>query len=290
MRVLLLEAGGWDYDPMLRVPLGVGRIWGYARYDWGYATEPEPNADGRRIEIARGKVIGGSSSINAMGYIRGHRGDYDRWASYGLPGWSFREVLPYFKRAETWEDGESELRGGSGPLHVRRTRTIDPLYEAYMAAGQRAGHPFTDDYNGVEQHGFGWAQWTIRNGRRGSTSAIYLRPALRRRNLTVRARAQVTRVLIENGRAVGVEYVRERTAQRGAGAAGGPAQRRRDQFAAAADALGHRRSDSNLRSSASSRWRRSPASAAICRTTTRPCSRMSARSRGRSCASPAPTG
>jgi choline dehydrogenase-like flavoprotein len=208
VRVLLLEAGGWDYDPMLRVPLGVGRIWGYARYDWGYATEPEPNADGRRIEIARGKVIGGSSSINAMGYIRGHRGDYDRWASYGLPGWSFREVLPYFKRAETWEDGESELRGGSGPLHVRRTRTIDPLYEAYMAAGVCAGHPMTDDYNGAEQHGFGWAQWTIGNGRRGSTSAAYLRPALCRRSLTVRTRAHVTRLLIEGDRAVGVEYSR----------------------------------------------------------------------------------
>lgn len=207
-RVLLLEAGGWDYDPMLRVPLGVGRIWGYARYDWGYATEPEPNADGRQIEIARGKVIGGSSSINAMGYIRGNRGDYDRWASYGLPGWAFREVLPYFKRAETWEDGETELRGGSGPLYVRRTKAFDPIFEAYMAAGQSAGHPFTEDYNGAQQHGFGWAQWTIRNGRRGSTSTTYLRPALRRQNLTVRAKAHVTRLLIENGRAVGVEYVR----------------------------------------------------------------------------------
>jgi choline dehydrogenase-like flavoprotein len=189
VRVLLLEAGGWDRDPMLSIPLGVGRIWGYTRYDWGYATEPEPNADGRRIEIARGKVIGGCSSINAMGYIRGDRADYDRWASYGLPGWSFAEVLPYFKRAETWEGGETELRGGSGPLHVRRTKVADPLYDAYLDAGTRAGHPYTDDYNGAEQHGFAWCQWTISSGRRGSTAATYLRPALRRRNLAVRVRA-----------------------------------------------------------------------------------------------------
>jgi 4-pyridoxate dehydrogenase len=206
-RVLLLEAGGWDRDPMLSIPLGVGRIWGYARYDWGYATEPEPNAHGRRIEIARGKVIGGCSSINAMGYIRGDRADFDRWASYGLPGWSFADVLPYFKRAETWEDGETQLRGGGGPLYVRRTKVPDPLYDAYIEAGTRAGHPYTDDYNGAEQHGFAWCQWTIRNGQRGSASAEYLRPALRRRNLAVRVRAHATRLLIENGRAVGVEYL-----------------------------------------------------------------------------------
>jgi choline dehydrogenase-like flavoprotein len=207
IRVLLLEAGGWDRDPMLRVPLGVGRIWGYARYDWGYSTEPEPNADGRRIEIARGKLIGGCSSINAMGYIRGHRADYDRWASQGLAGWSFAQVLPYFKRAETWEDGETEVRGGAGPLFVRRTKVPDPLYDAYIAAGTRAGHPYTDDYNGAQQHGFAWCQWTIRDGRRGSTSAAYLRPALQRRNLTIRTRAHATRILIEQGHAVGVEYL-----------------------------------------------------------------------------------
>src|SRR5258708_6628882 len=192
---------------MLRVPLGVGRIWGCARYDWGYSTEPEPNADGRRIEIARGKLIGGCSSINAMGYIRGHRADYDRWASQGLAGWPFAEVLPYFKRAETWEDGETELRGGAGPLFVRRTKVPDPLYDAYIAAGTRAGHPYTDDYNGAQQHGFAWCQWTIRDGRRGSTSAAYLRPALQRRNLTIRTRAHATRILIEQGHAVGVEYL-----------------------------------------------------------------------------------
>src|SRR4051812_25162364 len=148
--VLLLEAGGWDWHPLIRVPLGVGRIWGFGRFDWGYATEPEPNLGGRRLETARGKVIGGSHSINAMGYIRGHHADYDRWAAAGLPGWSFREVVDYFKRAETWEDGETALRGGAGPLYVRRTAEPDALYDAYIAAGLSAGHPFTNDYNGEQ--------------------------------------------------------------------------------------------------------------------------------------------
>ena len=206
VRVLLLEAGGWDWHPLLRIPLGVGRIWGFGRFDWGYHTEPEPHAGGRRIETARGKVIGGSNSINAMGYIRGHRGDYDRWASRGLAGWSYADVLPYFKRAETWEDGETPLRGGSGPIYVRRTKDIDPLYDAYIAAGVRAGHPFTDDYNGAQQHGFGWAQWTIRQGRRDSTARAYLHPVLGRRNLTVHTGALARRIVLEGGRAVGVEF------------------------------------------------------------------------------------
>jgi len=206
IRVLLLEAGGWDWHPLLRVPLGVGRIWGFGRFDWGYHTEPEPHAGGRRIETARGKVIGGSNSINAMGYIRGHRADYDRWAASGLTGWSFKDVLPYFKRAETWEDGETAYRGGDGPIYVRRTKDIDPLYEAYIAAGTRAGHPFTDDYNGAQQHGFGWAQWTIRDGRRDSTARAYLHPALRRPNLTVATRALAKRIVLKGNRAAGVKF------------------------------------------------------------------------------------
>ncbi len=206
VRVLLLEAGGWDWHPLLRIPLGVGRIWGFGRFDWGYHTEPELHAGGRRIETARGKVIGGSNSINAMGYIRGHRGDYDRWASRGLAGWSYADVLPYFKRAETWEDGETPYRGGGGPIYVRRTKDIDPLYDAYIAAGVRAGHPFTDDYNGAQQHGFGWAQWTIRQGRRDSTARAYLHPVLGRRNLTVHTGALARRIVLEGGRAVGVEF------------------------------------------------------------------------------------
>src|SRR5262245_9002588 len=208
MRVLLLEAGGWDWHPLIRVPLGVGRIWGFDRFDWGYETEPEPNLNGRRIETARGKIIGGSHSINAMGYIRGHVGDYDRWAAQGLAGWSHADVLPYFKRAERWEDGDTPLRGGHGPMHVRRTKEIDPLYEAYVEAGLKAGHPFTDDYNGAQQHGFGWAQWTIRRGKRDSTARGYLHPVLHRRNLTVATRALAHRIVLERGRAVGVDYRR----------------------------------------------------------------------------------
>ena len=207
-RVLLLEAGGWDWHPFIRIPLGVGRIWGFGRFDWGYSTEPDPTAGNRSIETARGKVIGGSHSINAMGYIRGHRGDYDRWAAQGLPGWSFRELLPYLKRAETWEDGETPFRGGAGPLFVRRSKQQDPLYDAYIQAGIKAGHPYTDDYNGPQQHGFGWAQWTIRNGKRDSTARAYLHPARGRANLTILPRSLCTRVLIENGRATGVAYTR----------------------------------------------------------------------------------
>lgn len=204
--VLVLEAGGWDHHPFIRVPLGVGRIWGFGRFDWGYETEAEAHLDGRRLETARGKVIGGSHSINAMGYIRGHSADYDRWASRGLPGWSFADVLDYFKRAETWEDGETALRGGSGPLYVRRTKDLDPLYQAYIDAGVSAGHPFTDDYNGAQQHGFGWAQWTIRGGLRDTTARGYLHPARRRGNLTIRSRCQATRLLIDGGRVAGVAY------------------------------------------------------------------------------------
>ncbi|HUZ71454.1 MAG TPA: GMC family oxidoreductase N-terminal domain-containing protein [Stellaceae bacterium] len=206
VRVLLIEAGGWDWHPLVRVPLGVGRIWGFGRFDWGYTAESGEGTGNRNIEVARGKLIGGSHSINAMGYIRGHRADYDRWLRQGLEGWSFREVLPYLKRAETWEDGESEYRGGSGPLYVRRTKDLDPLYEAYIAAGLAAGHPYTEDYNGAEQHGFAWAQWTIRAGLRDTTARGYLYPALGRKNLVVTTRALAVRIVLEHGRAVGVEY------------------------------------------------------------------------------------
>ncbi len=204
-RVLLIEAGGWDWHPLVRVPLGVGRIWGFDRFDWGYTADSGDGTGNRTIELARGKLIGGSHSINAMGYIRGHRADYDRWARQGLAGWSFADILPYLKRSETWEDGASEYRGG-GPLYVRRTKAIDPLYEAYIAAGLAAGHPYTQDYNGAQQHGFGWAQWTIRAGLRDTTARGYLHPALGRKNFTVATRVLAVRIVMEAGRAVGVEY------------------------------------------------------------------------------------
>ena len=207
VRVLLLEAGGWDWHPLIRAPLGVGRIWGFGRFDWDYRAVSGAATGNRDIEIARGKIIGGSHSINAMGYIRGNPADYDRWSRRGLPGWSFGEILPYLKRAETWEDGENEYRGGSGPLYVRRTKDLDPLYQAYIDAGIAAGHPYTDDYNGAQQHGFGWAQWTIRAGLRDTTARAYLHPVLGRRNLTVASRSLAVRVLVERQRAAGVEYV-----------------------------------------------------------------------------------
>ena len=240
VRVLLLEAGGWDWHPLIRVPLGVGRIWGFGRFDWDYRADSGAATGNRNIEIARGKIIGGSHSINAMGYIRGNPADYDRWSRRGLPGWSFREILPYLKRAETWEDGENEYRGGSGPLYVRRTKDLDPLYQAYINAGIAAGHPYTDDYNGAQQHGFGWAQWTIRAGLRDTTARSYLHPVLGLRNLTVASRSLAVRLLFERQRAVGVEYVTGRTKpNRGRGARDHFVRWRR-QHAAASDAVRHR--------------------------------------------------
>jgi choline dehydrogenase-like flavoprotein len=208
VRVLLLEAGGRDHHPLIHVPIGLGKIWERRLFDWGYDTEPEPLLDGRRIEAMRGKVLGGSSSINVMAYVRGHRGDYDRWSRGGARGWSYAEVLPYFKRCESWEKGEDTWRGGSGPLGVIDSRNRDPLFDAWLAAAAEADWPFTGDYNGKEQEGFGVGQWTIRAGRRCSASVAFLRPALGRRNLTVETGALATRVLLEGTRAVGVECVR----------------------------------------------------------------------------------
>lgn len=206
-RVLLIEAGGWDRHPFIRIPLGVGRIWPMRKFDWGYHTEPEPNVGNAQIETARGKVVGGSHSINVMGYVRGNARDYDRWAEHGLPGWGYADVLPYFKRSERWQGGGNAYRGGDGPMHVRETLDRDPLYQAYIDAGVSAGHPYTEDYNGAQQHGFGWCQWTIRNGRRCSTAAAFLRPALCRPNLSVAVRAHALRVRIEHGRATGVDFL-----------------------------------------------------------------------------------
>jgi 4-pyridoxate dehydrogenase len=206
-RVLLLEAGAWDRDPLLHVPLAWGWMLLHRMHDWQYFAEPEASMDGRAIECARGKVIGGSSSINAMAYVRGHRGDYERWAASGLDAWSYAHVLPYFRRQESWQDGASAFRGGDGPLTTVRTRFADPVVDAFTAAGVAAGHPVTDDYNGAQQTGFAPLQNTIRNGRRCSAAVAYLRPALGRGNLAVETQALVTRVVLEGGRAVGVEYV-----------------------------------------------------------------------------------
>jgi choline dehydrogenase-like flavoprotein len=206
-RVLLLEAGGRDTHPLIHVPIGLGKMWERRMFDWGYDTEPEPGLDHRHIEAMRGKVLGGSSSINVMAYVRGHPGDYDRWARQGCPGWSYAEVLPYFKRCESWERGENAWRGGHGPLGVIGSRNRDPLFDGWLEAAQEADWPFTEDYHGREPEGFGRSQWTIRNGRRCSAAVAFLRPAMRRSNLTVETNALATRVLLDGTRAVGLEYV-----------------------------------------------------------------------------------
>ncbi len=204
--VLVIEAGGSDRCPMITVPLGWGRILYRRLFDWGYFTEPEPHLDGRRVECARGRVLGGSSSINAMAYVRGHRADYDRWAESGLAGWGYRDVLPYFRRAEDWAEGADAYRGAGGPLTTVRSRYADPLVEAFLEAGETAGHGVTHDYNGAHNEGIARFQWTIRDGLRCNTAVAYLRPALKRGGVTLRTRSLVLRVVIENGRATGVEY------------------------------------------------------------------------------------
>jgi 4-pyridoxate dehydrogenase len=205
-RVLVLEAGGWDRDPWIHIPLAWGHMMARRMHDWSYSTEPEPGMNGRQIEIPRGKVIGGSSSINAMAYVRGHRGDYDRWAAAGLTQWSYAHVLPYFRRQESWEGGADQYRGGDGPLTTCHTRFSDPIVEAFADAGAAAGYGWTDDFNGRQQEGFTRRQVTIRNGRRCSAAVAYLRPALGRANLRVEIGALVNRILFDGHRAVGVEH------------------------------------------------------------------------------------
>jgi len=205
--VLVLEAGGWDRDPWIHIPLAWGRMMARRMHDWKYSTDPEPGMNGRQIEIPRGKVIGGSSSINAMAYVRGHRGDYDRWATAGLTQWSYAHVLPYFRRQESWEGGADQYRGGDGPLTTRQTRFSDPIVEAFAESGAAAGYGWTDDFNGRQQEGFTRRQVTIRNGRRCSAAVAYLRPALGRASLRIEVGALVNRILLHGHRAVGVEYM-----------------------------------------------------------------------------------
>jgi choline dehydrogenase/4-pyridoxate dehydrogenase len=206
--VLLLEAGGWDADPWISIPLGWGKIRQKRLHDWMYSTEPEAHVGGRRIQCSRGKVIGGSSSVNAMAHVRGNPGDFDRWASrYGLPQWGYREVLPYFMRQESWDGEAHPERGRDGPLGVRRSRYADPLVDACAEAALGAGHGWTDDYNTSKQDGFSKLQLTIRHGRRCSASVAYLRPALGRPNLEVKVKVLAAAILTKSGRATGVDFV-----------------------------------------------------------------------------------
>ena len=202
--VLLLEAGGTDWDPLISIPIGMGLLHRHQLHDWAYVSEPEPFLDNRRIQLAAGKVLGGSSSINVMAYTRGNPGDYDRWAANGATGWSYKETLPYFKACETFEGGASEARGGSGPLGTQFAKTKDPIFPAWMEAGQQAGFPITDDYNGGQQEGFGRGQYTIRDGRRCSAARAFLNPARGRPNLTIVTGAQALELTFDGQRASGI--------------------------------------------------------------------------------------
>jgi 4-pyridoxate dehydrogenase len=207
-RVLLLEAGGDDSHPYIQVALGVGKLHEHRMFDWGYNTVPEAGMAGRELMTLRGKVLGGSSSINMTAYTRGNPGDYDRWARNGATGWSWNDVLPYFKKIETWEGGETPLRGGSGPLNIVAAKVTDPLTAAVDRAVAAAGYPLTSDYN-ADPVGFGRTQFNLRKGRRASTSRAYLRPVLKRPNLTVKTHATASRILLDGTRAYGVEYAQD---------------------------------------------------------------------------------
>ncbi|NKC15051.1 MAG: choline dehydrogenase [Gammaproteobacteria bacterium] len=204
--VALLEFGGSDAGPLIQMPAALSYPMNRARYDWGYRSEPEPYLDGRRLACPRGKVIGGSSSINGMVYVRGHAGDYDHWQESGARGWGYRHVLPYFQRLETGHGGEPGWRGNSGPLHITRGPRQNPLYQAFLTAGEQAGYPGTIDYNGAQQEGFGAMEMTVWGGRRWSAANAYLRPALQRPGVRLIQRALAKRIIIEHGRAVGIEY------------------------------------------------------------------------------------
>ncbi len=206
--VLVLEYGGTDIGPLIQMPSALSYPMNMRTYDWGFSSEPEPNLGGRVLATPRGKVIGGSSSINGMVYVRGHALDYDTWEEMGAQGWGFRHVLPYFKRMENAHGGEEGWRGTSGPLHVTRGSRTNPLYHAFVEAGAQAGYEVTPDYNGEKQEGFGPMEMTVWQGRRWSAARAYLRPALARNNVKLVARAFARRVLFEGRRAVGVEYRR----------------------------------------------------------------------------------
>ncbi len=213
-RVVILEAGPMDRDPLIHIPIGVGKITRDRLHDWGYESEPG-DGTGRVIEAMRGKVVGGSSSINSMLYVRGHRGDYDRWAQKGATGWGYEDVLPYFRRNETWQGPiESEFRGTSGPLGVISSPDPDPVFDAWLEGAQQAGYDHTPDYNAAEQEGFSHCQYSIRDGRRCSAATAFLKPALERPNLELRAEALAHRILFEGRKAVGIEYERGGTIHR----------------------------------------------------------------------------
>lgn len=210
-KVIVIEHGGTDAGPFIQMPAALSYPMNMKRYDWGYSSEPEQHLNNRRLACPRGKVIGGSSSINGMVYVRGHAQDFDHWEEMGAQGWSFADVLPYYKRMETWHDGDHggdpTWRGTDGPLHVSRGPRDNPLFDAFVQAGAQAGYEVTDDYNGQKQEGFGPMEQTVWNGRRWSAANAYLRPAQKTGNVAL-IRALAQRVVIEDGRATGVEVIR----------------------------------------------------------------------------------
>jgi len=206
--VLVVEHGGSDAGPFIQMPAALSYPMNMKMYDWGYNSEPEPHLGGRRLVVPRGKVIGGSSSINGMVYVRGHARDFDHWAQSGADGWAYADVLPYFKRMEHWHHGghggDASWRGNAGPLHVGRGTRRNPLHHAFVEAGRQAGYEMTQDYNGEKQEGFGPFEQTVWKGRRWSAANAYLRPALKRPNCDL-IRALARKVVFKDGRAVGVE-------------------------------------------------------------------------------------
>ena len=209
--VVVLEYGGSDAGPFIQMPGALSYPMNMSRYDWGFATEPEPHLGGRRLACPRGKVIGGSSSINGMIYVRGHARDFDHWRDSGATGWGYADVLPYFQRQENWHEGgqggDPYWRGTNGPLHVTRGKRTNPLDHAFVRAGAQAGFEVTPDYNGAQQEGFAPFDMTVWKGRRWSAANAYLKPALKRENLTVE-KGFARRIVMENGRATNVEYER----------------------------------------------------------------------------------
>lgn len=209
-KVLLLEAGGSDRHILVQMPTALSYPMAMPRFNWGYESDPEPHLGGRRIDTPRGKGLGGTSSINGMVYVRGHACDFDEWEALGAKGWGYRDCLPYFKRAESWQGGADPYRGGGGPLGVTggNNMALNPLYRAFIDAGHEAGYPTTEDYNGFAQEGFGPMHMTVRGGVRESASRAYLDPVKSRPNLSIVDHALVETLLFENGRAIGLTYRR----------------------------------------------------------------------------------
>ncbi|UUX50621.1 choline dehydrogenase [Nisaea acidiphila] len=205
--VIVIEYGGTDIGPFIQMPAALSYPMNISRYDWGYESEPEPHLGGRRLACPRGKVIGGSSSINGMVYVRGHARDYDHWEEQGAKGWAYKDVLPYFERMETSHGGQEGWRGTNGPLHVSRGPRKNPLYHAFVEAGKQAGFELTEDYNGEKQEGFGPMEMTVHRGRRWSAANAYLKPALKRPNLTL-VNGLARKVVFDGKRATGVEISR----------------------------------------------------------------------------------